>query len=294
MTTDRIPPSPLCSTVAHEAMNRDIITVSADASVQEVAATMAVRRVHAVLVRDQHDAITAASTARRDLDVVRAALLGEPDVTIADVPAERLPVVDPHARLQDVAVLMVHRDATHVLVAEEPSAVPAGMLSTFDLVAVLAGLDPGLARMVRQGPAARANGDGWLDGIPVRDVMHAGLIECAPATIITSVAGLLADHGVHAVAVSGVERSTPGGERLVQAIVDAMDVLAASCHWTSVRTAGDLAGPRPVVVSEDDSVESAARMMSEHGVTHIVAVDAAGMATGMLSALDVAGVCANL
>ena len=135
---DRIPPSPLRSTVAREAMSRGIITVAADASVREVAATMAVRRVHAVLVRDQHDDATAASTARRDLDVVRAALLGEPDVPIADVPAERLPVVDPHARLQDVAAVMVHRDATHVLVAEGPSAVPAGMLSTFDLIAVLA------------------------------------------------------------------------------------------------------------------------------------------------------------
>jgi hypothetical protein len=117
---------------------------------------MAVRREHAVLVRDQDDDVTAASTARRDLDVVRAALLGEPDAPIADVPAERLPVVEPDARLQDVATVLVHRGATHVLVAEEPSAVPAGMLSTFDLVAVLAGLDPRLARMVRQGPAARA------------------------------------------------------------------------------------------------------------------------------------------
>jgi CBS domain-containing protein len=53
-------------------------------------------------------------------------------------------------------------------------------------------------------------------------------------------------------------------------------------------------GARPVVVSEDDSVEYAGRLMSEHGVTHIVAVDRVGLATGMLSALDVAGVCASL
>lgn len=292
MATDRIPPSPLRSSVAHEAMNPGMVTVSADASVREVAATMAVRRVHAVLVRDQHDGVTA-SAAWRDLDLVRAALLGEPDLPMVDVPAERLPVVDSQTRLQDVAAVMVRRDAPHVLVAEGPSAVPAGMLSTFDLVAVVAGRDPRLARMVRQGPATWAHGDGGLDDLPVSDVMHAGIIECDASTSITSVAALLADHGVHAAVVTGAERSTPGEGRLVQAIVDATDVLAGACQWISVRTAGDLVSPRPVVVSEENSVKSAARLMSEHGVTHIVAVDRAGVPTGMLSALDVAGLCAN-
>lgn len=289
---DQIPPSPLCQTVAHQAMSRGIITVSADASVREVAATMAVRRVHAVLVRDQADDVTA-GTARRDLDLVRAALLGEPDLPIADVPAEHLPVVDQDARLHDVAGVMVHRDAPHVLVAAAPSAMPAGMLSTFDLVAVLAGRDPRVARMVRLGPAAPADGEGWLDDILVREAMHAGIIECAPSTSITSLAILLADHGVHAVAVSGAARSTPGRARPVQAIVEAMDVLAGARHWTSVRTAEGLAGPRPIVVSQDDSVDSAARLMSKHGTTHVVAVDGEGVPTGVLSALDVAGVCAS-
>lgn len=287
------PPNPLCQTAAHQAMSRGIVTVSADASVREVAVTMAVRRVHAVLIRDRGDDVTASGTARRDLDLVRAALLGEPDLPIADVPAEHLPVVDPDACLQDVADVMVHRDAPHVLVARGLSAVPAGMLSTFDLVAVLAGRDPRVARMARLGPAAPAEGEGWLDDILVREAMHAGVIECAPSTGITAVAMLLADHGVHAVAVSGAERSTPAPGRPVQAIVETMAVLAGARHWTSVRSAGDLAGPNPVAVSQDDSVEAAARLMSEHGTTHVVAVDRAGAPTGMLSALDVAGVCAS-
>jgi hypothetical protein len=67
----------------------------------------------------------------------------------------------------------------------------------------------------------------------------------------------------------------------------------AACHWPPCGPPATC-GARPVVVSEDDSVEYAGRLMSEHGVTHIVAVDRVGLATGMLSALDVAGVCASL
>jgi CBS domain-containing protein len=287
-------PSPLCCTVAHEAMSRGIVTVSGDASLREVAATMAVRRVHAVLVRDRDDEAPTAGAAVRDLDVVRAALLGDPELPIAHVPAERLPVVDPQARLQDVAGVMVHRDAPHVLVVEEPSASPAGVLSTFDLVAVIAGRDPQVARAVRQGPAATADAEGTLDDVAVREAMHAGIIECSASTSLISVAAMLAEHGVHAVAVSGVERSVAGAEPRVPAVVEAMDVLAGACHWASARTAGELAGARPVAVSEDDSVESAARMMSTQGITHLVVVDRDRAPTGMLSALDVASVCARL
>ena len=292
MTVAETRTSPLPSLTAAEVMRPGVITVPSRASVHDVAVTMSLRGVHAVVVtRDPESAPTAGAVVR-DLDVVRAVLEGDPATrTAGELAAASLPVVDPRASLQDVASVMVDRGSGHVLVAEaEPF--PAGVLSTFDLVAVIGGHDPRVARAVRPAPARPALSESRLDRVTVKAAMHPGVVACPPSTPIAAVAGLLADYRVHCAAVSGVTARDAGAEHLAWGLVDAMDIVRAAREWDPALTAGELAGARPVTVAEDDNVASAARIMVERGQTHVVAVDRAGMPSGMLSTIDVAAICA--
>jgi CBS domain-containing protein len=282
--------SPLTSVAAGEAMRPGLIRVQADARVRDVASTMAVRGIHAVVVASAGDGPAAPNAAVSDIDVLGAVLIGGPaEPRIGDLEAGSLPAVDGEASLQDVAAVMVQRGVAHVLVNEHAS--PAGMLSTFDLVAVIGGHDPRLARAVRPAAARPAVSERRLDRVGVGSAMHAGVLACAPSTDIAAVAASLAEHRVHCIVVSGVERSEAGDEQLAWAIVDAMDVVAGARDWDPELTAADLAGTAPVFVREDDSVEAAARVMVERNVTHAIALGARGLPTGVLSTLDVLGIC---
>lgn len=284
--------SPLHSVTAAEAMRPGIITVPSQTTVRDVAHTMSLRGIHAVLVtRDAETAPTAAAVVR-DLDVVRAALEGDPATTTAgELAGGSLPVVERQAPLQDVADAMVEAGYSHVLVGEaEPF--PAGVLSAFDLVAVIGGHDPRFARAVRPAPARPALSEPRLDRVTVKAAMHPGVVACPRSTPITVVAGLLADHRVHCAAVSGVKARGAGTQDGVGALVDAMDVVGAAREWDPARTAGEIAGAAPVTVGEGDTMASAARTMVERGATHVVAVDPAGLPSGVVSTLDVAAICA--
>ena len=290
MSVAEIRTSPLRAVSAAEAMRAGVIAVSPDTRVRDVASTMAVRGIHAVLVAPEAGGVIGPAAALSDLDVVRAALADDgAELRIGDLPAGSLPVVDDEVSLEAVADVMVQRGATHVLV-DAPQPFPAGMLSTFDLVAVIGGHHPRIARAIRPAAARPALSERRLDRVTVGAAMHAGVLGCGPSTAIVAVAASLAEHRVHCTMVSGVEVPEAGGERLAWAVVDAMDVVACARDWDPARTAAELAGARPVTVGEHDSVQDAARLMVERGVTHVLAVGAAGLPTGVLSTLDVLGI----
>src|SRR5690242_9796763 len=52
-----------------------------------------------------------------------------------------------------------------------------------------------------------------LERALVGDVMHPGVVSCPPETSLAGVARIMASHHIHAVVVSGIER-TRGGEHL--------------------------------------------------------------------------------
>jgi CBS domain-containing protein len=97
---------------------------------------------------------------------------------------------------------------------------------------------------------------------------------------------------VHGVAVLGIE---PGEhERFVWGIVSDLDVVrAAQAAGTDGVTAKEIAATEPVTVDASESLATAARVMQEHDVHHLVVVSGRDpRPIGILSSLDVAGVVA--
>ena len=124
-----------------------------------------------------------------------------------------------------------------------------------------------------------------LEHIRVHDVMHPGILGCAPDTPLGEVAAIMAKHRVHAVLANGDSTHAPG-------VVSDLDVVAAITTRPEP-TAARIAATEPLAVSSAERLDRAARLMAEHGVSHLVVVDSAGgQPVGVLSTLDLAAVYA--
>jgi CBS domain-containing protein len=119
-----------------------------------------------------------------------------------------------------------------------------------------------------------------LDRVRVGDCMHHGIIACDPAAPLAEVASIMATHRVHAVAVhNGVYR--PHG------IISDLDVIAAAAAGDAP-SASDIAVTEVLSVPTDCSLREAARLMAEHGVTHVIAIERSnGHPVGILSTTDI-------
>lgn len=116
----------------------------------------------------------------------------------------------------------------------------------------------------------------------VRDAMHTGILTTDPSTPLRVVARLMADQRVHAIAVSD-----PAYTRRPWAFISTLDVAKAAAE-NADETAGDVARPNVLTVTADQSLGSAAQIMADNGVTHLVVIDpATGHPAGILSSLDV-------
>jgi CBS domain-containing protein len=120
--------------------------------------------------------------------------------------------------------------------------------------------------------------------------MHAGVVTCAADTALRDVARMMAEHQIHCVAVPDIE----GTGTLAWGIVSDLDLVGvAAAGSVEGRTAADTAAGEALAISEDDMLDRAVRLMSEHKVAHLVVVGAAsGRPVGVLSTLDVAGLLA--
>jgi CBS domain-containing protein len=121
----------------------------------------------------------------------------------------------------------------------------------------------------------------------VDDVMRPGIISCNPETDLTTVARTMAADHVHAVVVSGTE-PRPGGEHLAWGIVTALDLVAAALPGVDAPDAAALASTEIVTVDVAEPLQSAAQLMVEHQLTHLLVVDRA-RPVGIISTLDIAG-----
>src|SRR6476646_900167 len=73
-------------------------------------------------------------------------------------------------------------------------------------------------------------------GLKVGDVMHPGIVSCAPETPLPDVAALMVIHGMHAVFV--FDQEDPRGETGVyMGIVSDLDLVAAAWAGLETRTA---------------------------------------------------------
>jgi len=121
-------------------MHEGVLSCGPDATLAEIASTMAEHRVHAVVVegarRDaSHDVWGIVS----DLDIVGRC--GAPDVhevRARDLAATPAVVIGRDATLAEAARLMHDYDIHHLLVAEPGDRRPVGVLSTLDIAAAMA------------------------------------------------------------------------------------------------------------------------------------------------------------
>jgi CBS domain-containing protein len=126
-----------------------------------------------------------------------------------------------------------------------------------------------------------------FDAARVRDAMRVGVITCRPETKLADVARMMVGYGCHSVVVSDVQ----GGGR-AWGIVTSLDLARAADELGSL-TAGDVASTDLVTVRSNESLERAARLMAEHGVTHLIALQPdSDDPAGMISARAIAAALA--
>jgi CBS domain-containing protein len=126
-----------------------------------------------------------------------------------------------------------------------------------------------------------------LEHVRVRDVMHHGILSCTGDARLGEVAGIMARHHVHAVAVKNEGSSRPIG------VVSDLDVVAAAARGAEP-TAVEATVSEPLGISAEQSLHRAAQLMAEHGVSHLLVLDAAsGYPIGIISTLDIAAAYAG-
>jgi CBS domain-containing protein len=126
-----------------------------------------------------------------------------------------------------------------------------------------------------------------LDHIRVHDAMHQGILRCDADATLGEVAGIMATHRVHAVSITDGPSARPAG------VVSDLDVVAAIASGEEL-SAARAAATESLGVSSDERLDRASQLMAEHGVSHLVVVDAAGgQPIGVLSTLDIVAVYAT-
>ncbi len=121
--------------------------------------------------------------------------------------------------------------------------------------------------------------------------MHWGLVHCLPETSLREVAALMSGERVHCVVVT----ENPVAGRSLWGVVSDLDLVAASTvRPLEDQRAGGTAMKPAVTAVPHETLEEAARRMTEHGVSHLVVIDVVeDRPLGVLSTLDLAEVLAE-
>ena len=260
-------------------MHPGVISSPPGASVQQLAMTMLLHGIHAVVLGPPDQAEPLMVT---DLRLLRTALK-RPDARAQEIAAEPLASLPTDATLRQAVQVMAERYVAHVLATEPESGAPAGIVSTFDVAAVLAGHDPRYARLLRPAPARPLVSAATLAQARAGEVMHAGITTCGADVPLQGVVRAMAEHRVHSVAVAGIDRHA----HLTWGLITDLGLILALHRGALEEQAGSIAATEPIAVQQHDTVDRVASMMVEHDTTHLVVVDRAGLPAGIISSLDV-------
>lgn len=277
--------SPLTGVSVRDAMRPGVIVCLPDDPVAKIASIMVTYGIHAVVLAWDDGSRPLIVT---DLELVRAAL-DRADARAAEIARESVVSVPADAPLDQAVSMMAERYVAHLLVTEPHTEFPAGIVSSFDVAAVLGGGNPKYARMLRPGPARPSVSAHKLSLARVGDAMHPGITTCSADASLATVARSMAEHSVHCVAVAGVEHP---GQHLTWGLISDMDLVRALHRGALAEPAARIAATEPVAVGEDESLERVAALMIEHDTSHVVVVGRSGLPCGMVSTRDVAGVLA--
>ena len=134
-----------------------------------------------------------------------------------------------------------------------------------------------------------------LADITVREAMQLGLFHCPPDADLRTLAYTMAERSIHCVVIGGVRRTERGGERLTYGIASDLDLMRGLSEPAGARIASDVATTELITVMPGETLETAARLMAEHGTAHlIVASPQTGLPVGIVSTLDIARVAAGV
>jgi CBS domain-containing protein len=118
-----------------DCMHHGILSCDADAPLDEVAATMARHRVHAVAVTNGNGGRVIAVVS--DLDVITATANGS-QPTAREMAATEPLTVSANSPVRQAAQLMAEHGVSHLVVRDPASGQPIGILSTLDVTALYA------------------------------------------------------------------------------------------------------------------------------------------------------------
>ena len=132
-----------------------------------------------------------------------------------------------------------------------------------------------------------------LAGATVRTAMQLGLFHCPPDADLQTLARVMTERSIHCVVVGGIHHGH-GGERLTYGIVSDLDLMRGLQEPGGARIASDVATTEPITVLPAETLETAARLMTEHSTAHlIVASPQTGLPVGIVSTLDIARVASG-
>lgn len=276
--------SPLLSGVSVlDAMRPGVVTCLADHGLATLAAIMVTHGIHAIVLAPLERGTPLIAT---DLDLVRVAL-ERPDARADEIAREPLATLASDAPLDDAVAMMSERGISHLLATEAATGAPVGIVSTFDVAAVLGGQQPRMARMLRPAPARPSPSARTLGEARVGQVMHRGVATCMADASLHTVARSMAEHRVHCIAVAGIDRP---GQHLTWGLIGALDLVIAVHRGELAEPASSIAITSPIAVDEAESLDRAAALMVEHDTSHVVVTGHSGLPSGMISTLDVASI----
>jgi CBS domain-containing protein len=182
---------------------------------------------------------------------------------------------------------MAERDVDHVVVKDPSTGEPAGIVSSFDVAALIGGQSSGRERSPLANLSARlSRTTNGLQTTRAHDVMRPGVVTRPPETPIRLIARCMTEHQIHCVAIAGV--SAGRHDRHYRwGVVNAIEIARAAHRGELAEPAGSIATTAPAAVTRDESLAAVASLMIEDGTAHVVVIDEAGLPCGMISTLDV-------
>jgi CBS domain-containing protein len=271
-----------------DVMRPEIISCRPEDELGQVAATMVTHGIHATLLEpltNTHPLIVT------DLELVRAAVERPSGTRAGELTSEPAPMLDSSASVSEAVAKMAELYVTHLL-ATDAAAAPCGVLSSFDIVALIGGYRPAHARTLHPAPAACAADTRSLNERLAREVMHPGIVTCAPDAPLWTVARSMIEHHVHCIAVAGVGGAGAHGH-FSWGLINAMELVLAAHSGTLGEAAATIASASPPAVNDSDTLQRAARLMINDDARHVVVIGGSGLPSGMISTFDVARVLAG-
>jgi CBS domain-containing protein len=122
-----------------------------------------------------------------------------------------------------------------------------------------------------------------LQGKTVRSAMQLGLFSCPADTGLRALARMMAERQIHSVVVRGLSDAPRA-----YGIVSDLDLLAGFDD-PRARVASDVVGAEVLSVRPDNTLETAAHLMTARGTAHLIVLSPqTGFPVGMISSLDIA------